>query len=284
VNTTEDGAYTLNGATITALETVSRNPGAKWFLPSENEWYKSAYFQPAADGGDADGYWKYPMKTNDAPYSDQPPGATPDNSRAANFYKNDGIANGYDDGYAVSGSTTFPPLLQNYLTEVGAYTSSLSYFGTFDQAGSVWEWTESKPNAATTSRVFRGGSWGGTPSNPNPTESLSATARGGDVAWFENLETGFRVASSSSAAGALGDFDGNGTVDTADYVLWRRSNGSPADYNLWRAHFGASVPANGAALAEIAAVPEPSSLVLIFGAAAMLCTQTGYRRSCKALR
>jgi Sulfatase-modifying factor enzyme 1 len=51
-STTEDGAYTLNGATSkAALNAVSRNAGAKWFIPSENEWYKAAYYQPAAQGG-----------------------------------------------------------------------------------------------------------------------------------------------------------------------------------------------------------------------------------------
>ena len=45
--TTEDGAYTLNGAVRCGrLNTVTRNAGAKWFIPSENEWYKAAYHQP----------------------------------------------------------------------------------------------------------------------------------------------------------------------------------------------------------------------------------------------
>src|SRR5262249_17847780 len=58
--TTETGAYTLNGAiTSPALMAVSRNAGAKWILPTENEWYKAAYYQPAAKGGDSDGYWAY---------------------------------------------------------------------------------------------------------------------------------------------------------------------------------------------------------------------------------
>ncbi len=88
----------------TGLNAISRNPGATWVIPTENEWYKAAYYQPAAQGGDSDSYWAYPMRTNSVPYSDQPPGATPDNSRVGNFFSNDGTANGYNDGYAVSGS------------------------------------------------------------------------------------------------------------------------------------------------------------------------------------
>jgi sulfatase modifying factor 1 len=50
-STTEDGAYTLNGATSSGeLMGITRNAGAKWFIPTENEWYKAAYFQPAPQG------------------------------------------------------------------------------------------------------------------------------------------------------------------------------------------------------------------------------------------
>ena len=140
--TTETGAYTLNGATTdSALATVTRSAEATWFIPTENEWYKAAYYQPTAAGGDFDGYWLYPMKTNSVPYSDQPPGATPDNTRVGNFNKDDGVANGYDDGFAVLGSPS-PNNTQNYLTDVGAYASSPSYYGTFDQGGNVYEWNE----------------------------------------------------------------------------------------------------------------------------------------------
>ena len=35
-----------------------------------------------------------------------------------------------------------------------------------------------------------------------------------------------------------GDFNNDGTVDAADYVVWRKSDGTPAGYNAWRTHFG----------------------------------------------
>ena len=66
-STTERGAYTLDGATSGGL-TITRNPGAKFWIPSENEWYKAAYHQPAGQGGgDADDYWLYPTRSNVAP-------------------------------------------------------------------------------------------------------------------------------------------------------------------------------------------------------------------------
>ena len=53
---TETGAYTLNGAT--SGSTVARNPNAWVFLPSENEWYKAAFYQ---SGGTSAGSEKAAM-------------------------------------------------------------------------------------------------------------------------------------------------------------------------------------------------------------------------------
>ena len=63
-----------------------------------------------------------------------------------------------------------------------------------------------------------------------------------------------------------GDYNGNGVVDAADYVVWRKSIGTPAAYNTWRANFGRTA-ASGAMLAS-AGVPEPASVVLMIVAAA----------------
>ena len=57
---------------------------------------------------------------------------------------------------------------------------------------------------------------------------------------------GFRVASLIPESN--GDFNHNGTVDAADYVVWRHNSGSAVDYNLWRAHFGESITGSGASI------------------------------------
>lgn len=263
-STTENGAYTLNGATTKeALAAVSRNATAKWFIPTENEWYKAAYYQPASQGGDTDNYWAYPMETNSRPYSDQPPGDTPDNTRVGNFRFSDNVANGYDDGYATTGSD-FYYSGSKYLSEVGAYAKSASYYSTFDQGGNVAEWSESFLDAAL-HRVVRGGSW-----YTSWGDTGAATRQSGlltSATWSPAV--GFRLASTPDAPGAWGDFNGDGLVDTADYVVWRKSNGSAADYDLWRAHYGESISGSGASL-DSAAVPEPSSLALLCGVAFVL--------------
>jgi hypothetical protein len=80
-----------------------------------------------------------------------------------------------------------------------------------------------------------------------------------------------------------GDYNGNGTVDAADYVLWRKgdlaadSNGDTvvdqADYNFWRASFGNGAPGSGSGVTS-AAVPEPASFaILIIGLAGGLASR-----------
>ncbi len=180
---TETGAYTLSSGSA-----VARNAGAAWFLPSENEWYKAAYHQPAAQGGDSDHYWLVPLRTNGFPSSDQPPGSdAPTQSITANFSADDATANGYDDGFAVTGSPTFVSS-QNYLTDVGAYTLSNSFYGTFDQGGNVWEWNEGSIDDGS-DRPTRGGSW--FPTGLGDLGSINALIRN---ATLENNTVGFRVA------------------------------------------------------------------------------------------
>jgi hypothetical protein len=89
--------------------------------------------------------------------------------------------------------------------------------------------------------------------------------------------------------GVAGDYNDNGAVDAADYVIWRKLMGQNVqlknevpgttpgsvtveDYTAWRTHFGST--AAGASVQSIAggAVPEPSGLIGLFSAiAGCLC-------------
>jgi hypothetical protein len=71
------------------------------------------------------------------------------------------------------------------------------------------------------------------------------------------------------AAGLPGDYNNDGSVDAADYVIWRKDpasfGGDPGGYDTWQANFGTTA-GSGAALAATdplsSNVPEPASLVL----------------------
>ena len=61
-STTETGVYTI-GTGVSEI----RAADAQFFIPTENEWYKAAYHQPSAQGGDTDDYWLYPTASNSVP-------------------------------------------------------------------------------------------------------------------------------------------------------------------------------------------------------------------------
>lgn len=66
-----------------------------------------------------------------------------------------------------------------------------------------------------------------------------------------------------------GDFNTDGVVDAADYVVWRKIDGTPSGYTLWRSHFGQTL-ASGSAGPVRTTVPEPAdSMLLLIGLAAM---------------
>jgi hypothetical protein len=69
-----------------------------------------------------------------------------------------------------------------------------------------------------------------------------------------------------------GDFNDDGAVDAADYVVWRKTDGSQGTYDAWRTNFGDT--AGGASL-TMRAVPEPQALLIFAGA---LFAAVPYRR------
>jgi len=180
--TTENGAYTLNGATSgTAPAANPTNPNTSanvsFVLPTENEWYKAAYYDPTLSGGSG-GYFTFATRSNTPPGNDA---GNPTLANQANYVTADGK-------YAVTQSTNLSPT-QNYLTDVGAFTTSASYYGTFDQTGNVYQWNDLS-GAAGTTRGLRGGAW-----NLAAT-FVSSTSRLGAVSpTTANYDTGFRLVS-----------------------------------------------------------------------------------------
>jgi formylglycine-generating enzyme required for sulfatase activity len=58
---TETGAYTLNGA---STGIINKNVGSKYYIPTENEWYKAAYYKGV---GTNKGYWRFATQSDKTP-------------------------------------------------------------------------------------------------------------------------------------------------------------------------------------------------------------------------
>jgi formylglycine-generating enzyme required for sulfatase activity len=164
--TTEDGAYPLNGA---AYGLIVKRATAKYWIPTEDEWYKAAHYDPSPTGP-ADDWWLYATR------SDSPPG------NLVGAMPNQG--NYFDGGFSVTQSPAFHPA-QSYITPAGAFSGSATYFGTFDQGGNVWEWNDALLND---SRGLRGGTW------DRAVDTLSVGYRGAHLPQDDYAQVGFRLA------------------------------------------------------------------------------------------
>jgi formylglycine-generating enzyme required for sulfatase activity len=243
-DTTETGAYTLNGDT-TAYP--ARNAGATYFIPSENELYKAAYYHPSTNA-----YWTYPTQSNTAP---------------SNVLSASGTNNAnYNTGSATNPAYTDPT---NLLTPVGAFAASPGPYGTFDMGGDVSQWNEGTESGVDGGPVVHGEVRGG--SFADSSSDLASSSRIFDAG--EDPSNGFRVASVLG----LGDANGDGQVDVNDLTIVLAHYGQTGttwaqgeftgdgtvdlnDLTIVLANFGQTLGSSGAAAA---AVPEPSTLVLI---------------------
>jgi formylglycine-generating enzyme required for sulfatase activity len=173
---TETGAYTLNGAT--SGNAVAVNPGAAFYIPTQNEWYKAAYYSPNYGGVGVPGYYDYATRSDTAPGN-----VVGSAANQANYYTG--------AGYSVTQSSSFSTG-QNYLTDVGAFSGSGSFYGTFDQSGNVDQWNDVDGLASSgVSRGLRGGNW----SNGADPFLLSSADGLSNVPSFELSRIGFRLAS-----------------------------------------------------------------------------------------
>lgn len=178
---TESGVYTLTGAnSISGITRDLSNPN-QVFIPNEDEWYKAAYHQPFAQGGDADNYWLYATQSNSAP--------TVATATGIGDVANPGqdVVN-HDLGADWNGQN-------GNVTTVGS-AGSTSFYGAFDMSGNLWEWNETLIGS---NRGVRGGSF-------NFNEFLlRSSIRFNDLPTFETFNLGFRLASPVPGPGCAAD-------------------------------------------------------------------------------
>lgn len=182
--TTESGVYTITnpgpeqGWVLSLPDHSTLGPGS-YFLPTEDEWYKAAYYD-----GDSDTYFDYTIGTDATPNNNLP---SADTGNSANFK--------HSSGSFATGNRDYP------MTDVGAYSLSKSPYGTYDQGGNVEELHEARvPNKSASG----GGSWS------NQEQRLSASSGRGDDSfpYVSNEAMGFRIASTLVAnSPANGSFD-----------------------------------------------------------------------------
>jgi len=67
-NTTEDGAYSLSSID-SDNPIIYKNNNAKYWIPTENEWYKAAYYSPVKRGVNSPGYYTYSTQSDTEPSS-----------------------------------------------------------------------------------------------------------------------------------------------------------------------------------------------------------------------
>ena len=138
-----------------------RNKDAYYFLPSENEWYKAAYYNAAGTN-----YFLYPTASSSVPTA---------------------VASGTNAGTAVynGGAVRNPAAV--------TFAGGLSPYGTMGQGGNVYEWTESAFDGSNSSsseaRAIRGGDWF------DSEFVLRSSVRDSGGPTFELINIGFRVAS-----------------------------------------------------------------------------------------
>jgi hypothetical protein len=67
-----------------------------------------------------------------------------------------------------------------------------------------------------------------------------------------------------------GDYNHNNIVDAADYVVWRKTDGTQPAYITWRSNYG-QPPESGATIIADEPVPEPATMMLVTLATAGWC-------------
>ena len=156
-------------------ENLFRHKDAHYWLPSMDEWYKAAYYDPSSGN-----YFEYPTASNTAPV---------------------GVASGDGTGTNGNNEAVFFQYWDSGPADI-TQAGGLSAYGIMGMGGNVWEWDETTSDLnndyAGNTRGVRGGYW-----NSSSFDLRSSTYRISGSAHSGGLNMGFRVASLSDSANVV---------------------------------------------------------------------------------
>jgi len=197
-SSTETGAYTLVGGQ-TSGTAPARNSGATYYIPTEDQWYKAAYYKGGSTNA---GYWDYATQSDTAPTAVTADGTGIGSAGGTGNFANYDLAadwNSQDGNVTTAG------------TNGGA-----SSYGAFDMSGNVREWND-LTGAAGSSRGFRGGTW-----NNLSSSLLSSSGRLSIDPANDYFSTGFRLAAPAAVPEPSSYTMALAGIVCGGYSMWRQ--------------------------------------------------------------
>ena len=267
-STTEDGAYTFPATAIPIHPVpgdpfITRNPGARVYLPNEHEWHKAAFYEEGAVTMEGSGWWTYPSGSDDFPSSAYADEFGNVSNPGPNIVVHRMTANW-------GGSTI------GNVTTVGS-SGQVSPYGVREISGNVFEWLEAdvtKPDPLGAGPyIVKGGSF----QNVGHVE-MNERNNGYPVEQHKHNRQGFGVGMRLAAAYSpfSADFDYDQDVDEVDLSMWNAARDtSPlgdanrdgvtdgADFLLWQSQLGSTIPPSTPLATS---VPEPAACTLAVSA------------------
>jgi formylglycine-generating enzyme required for sulfatase activity len=190
-SSTETGAYTLVGGQTTGTA-PAMNSGATFYIPTEDQWYKAAYYKGGSTNA---GYWDYATQSDIAPTA-----VTADSTGIGSAGSTGNFAN-YD--YTADWNSQ-----NGNVTTVGT-NGGPSAYGAFDMSGNLREWTGANGSLL----PLRGGCWDTSAPDLSSSSSLIRDPSA------DSACRGFRLASAVSAPSSVPEIDPNSIGSVLALVL-----------------------------------------------------------------